>query len=576
MRIPSEMSEKPQQDASIAGHPRAWAGSRAPLSRRAFLGGAALVPAAPRVKAAEPGPVEAAGQGQQRAAKVFQIRTEAARLERLLPLVDHVSNGDEQRYLNRIGNYSKGLPHNNLGEVDPNAYNALLDALSSARTEDFEKLVMGCPDPARQRKLVNPQAGVAFDLEGADSHHLAIPPGPLFSSADQAGEIVELYWMALLRDVPFTEYGTNALAQAAAVDLSRLSDFRGPKSGGQVTAATLFRGFTPGDLAGPYISQFLLRPVPFGAQPIDSRMRTLMPGIDYMVQYPEWLEIQNGWQPAAAEQFDPVRRYIRNGRDLAQWVHIDVLFQAYFNAMLILLTPPDGSDQITGGGIGAPLNPGNPYNNLRNLTGFGTFGGPHIATMVAEVSTRALKAQWCQKWYVHRRLRPEAFGGRVHNRLANGANYPIHRDALNSAALGQVFSRSGTYLLPQVYPEGSPLHPSYGAGHATVAGACVTILKALLDESFEVPNPVVPAPDGQSLVPYVGGPLTVGGELNKLAANVAMGRNVAGIHWRTDYTESLKLGEAVAISVLRDQRLTYTEDFQGFTFRKFDGTGITV
>ena len=51
---------------------------------------------------------------------------------------------------------------------------------------------------------------------------------------------------------------------------------------------------------------------------------------------------------------------------------------------------------------------------------------------------------------------------------------------------------------------------------------------------------------------------------------------LAGIHWRSDYAESLKLGEAVTISILRDQRLTYQEDFGGYTFTKFDGTRITV
>ena len=178
---------------------------------------------------------------------------------------------------------------------------------------------------------------------------------------------------------------------------------------------------------------------------------------------------------------------------------------------------------------------------------------------------------------MHRRLRPEAFAGRIHNLLTHpGLNYPIHRDVLNSEALHQVFSRNRTYLLPQGYPEGSPLHPSYGAGHATVGGACVTILKALFDESFVISNPVAPAFDGLSLLHYSGPELTVGGELNKLAANIAIGRNFAGIHWRADYAESLKLGEAVAISVLRDQRLTYREDFTGFTFTKFDSTKVTV
>jgi hypothetical protein len=68
----------------------------------------------------------------------------------------------------------------------------------------------------------------------------------------------------------------------------------------------------------------------------------------------------------------------------------------------------------------------------------------------------------------------------------------------------------------------------------------------------------------------------VGGELNKLASNIATGRNIAGVHWCTDGIESLKLGEAVAISVLWDQRATYNEDFGGFTFTKFDGTIITI
>jgi len=107
----------------------------------------------------------------------------------------------------------------------------------------------------------------------------------------------------------------------------------------------------------------------------------------------------------------------------------------------------------------------------------------------------------------------------------------------------------------------------------------VTILKALFNESYVLPSPVVASQDGSALVPYTGpdaDQLTVGGELNKLAANIGVGRNIAGVHWRSDYVESLKLGEVIAISVLKDQRLTYAETFDGFTFTKFDGTKITV
>jgi hypothetical protein len=542
------------------------------VSRRALLGTVAGVAAASKLQSAEVRPSGA----DQRRDRALQIRHEAADREWEIPPPEHTTNGDEELYPNKIANYSKGMPHNQVGEVDLNAYGTLLSALATGQHADFENVIMGCPDPDLQRKFVNPQSGLAFDMEGTDSHQFAIPPAPAFSSAEEAGEMTELYWMALLRDVPFTEYGADPMAQAAARDLSRLSDFRGPKVRGRVTPDTLFRGFTGGDLVGPYISQFLLKPIPFGAQSIDQRMRTVAPAVDYMTEYDEWLNIQQGCQPERGNVFERVHCYIRNGRDLAEWVHQDVLFQAYFNACLILLAPPAASEEI--GGIGAALNAGNPYNQSRTQTGFGTFGPPYIASELAEVGPRALRAVWYQKWFVHRRLRPEAFGGRVHNRLTRPRlNYPIHSDVLDSTALSQVRQRFGGYLLPQAYPEGCPLHPSYGAGHATVAGACVTILKALFDQDFPIPDPVVPAPDGLSLVPYGGPRLTVGGELNKLAANIAMARNFAGIHWRSDYAQSLRLGEQVAIGVLRDQRLTYNEDFGGFTFTNFDGTEtITV
>ena len=48
-------------------------------------------------------------------------------------------------------------------------------------------------------------------------------------------------------------------------------------------------------------------------------------------------------------------------------------------------------------------------------------------------------------------------------------------------------------------------------------------------------------------VPYRGTALTVGGELNKLASNIALGRDTAGVHWRSDGIEGLKVGGAVAM-----------------------------
>lgn len=568
--------ETPNQDQ---GGSATNAKSSALTGRRRFLGSFSGVAAAAwaagaiglqpllgsrgsEVSATEIGPLL----GDDRADQALEIREAAAKAERAVPIPDHPDNGDEALYPTKIGNYSKALPHNRVGEVDLNAYDSLIAALSSGQPSDFEAIPL-----AGQRKLVNPQAGLAFDLEGTDSHQLALAAAPALASAEAAGELVELYWMALLRDVPFTAYHRDPLARAAATELSELTDFRGPKVGHRVTTGTLFRGLTPGDLTGPYLSQFLLKTVTFGSEEIQQQIRTLLPisagGADYLTDVNSWLLVQNGGNTGLSDRFDTTRRFVRTGRDLAQYVHVDVLFQAYFNACLILFD------------MGAPFNPGNPYNASNTQVGFGTFGPPHIAALLAEVATRALKAVWYQKWYVHRRLRPEEFGGRVHFTKTGVRSYPLHPDVLNADAVARVFSLNGTYLLPQAYPESCPTHPSYGAGHATVAGACVTILKAFFDESSVVPGPVVPSDDGLSLVPFTGphsGKLTVGGELNKLAANIATGRNFAGIHYRTDYSESVKLGEAIAISILRDQRGTYNESFSGFTFTKFDGTEITV
>jgi hypothetical protein len=72
------------------------------------------------------------------------------------------------------------------------------------------------------------------------------------------------------------------------------------------------------------------------------------------------------------------------------------------------------------------------------------------------------------------------------------------------------------------------------------------------------------------------GQITVNGEINKLASNIGMARNFAGVHWRTDYSDALKLGEAVALSILADQREMYGEEFSGFAIRRFDGASVTA
>lgn len=589
-------------DPRTAGERPTRTTPRAPVSRRHFLhgvGGAAgaslllslagstslTLLGTKRARAAEIGPLL----GQERADQALRVRRDAAQFQRDQPLPDHPCNGDEDRYPDdRLGSYTKAFRHNGLGDVVPGDYLLYLQALRAGSFADFDRIPRG-----GSRKQVDPQASYAYELEGADPYALTMRPAPAFDSAEEAGEMVELYWQALTRDVHFDDYAANPVTREAAADLSRLSDFRGPKEGdgNQVTPQTLFRNLFVGDLEGPYVSQLLLLPIPYGALPIVQQIRTVVPGVDYLIPYDDWLAVHNGAAPGA-NTFDPVRRYIRNGRDLGEYVHRDFPQQSWINAALILLGLATGNPLGTpvvpllfGTGLpifAFPFDRANPYNNSFFQEGFATFGAPDIIDLVGDVPNAALKAAWYQKWLVHRRLRPEEFGGRVHNHLVGAAQYPIHPDLFNASVLPQVAAYNwaqtgeGTYLLGQAFPEGSPTHPAYPSGHATYAGAAVTVLKAFFDESRGFDLPVTASADGTSLVP-IDVNLTIGGELNKLASNIAFGRNAAGVHWRTDAVEGLLLGEQVGIRYLQDLRRQYPEPFNGFTFTPFlGGDPVTI
>jgi len=123
---------------------------------------------------------------------------------------------------------------------------------------------------------------------------------------------------------------------------------------------------------------------------------------------------------------------------------------------------------------------------------------------------------------------------------------------------------------------GSAVPPAYRAGHATVAGACCTILKAYFDEDYILRDPVQADATGHSLIPYTRSALRLGDEVNKLANNIALGRDAAGVHYRSDGTGGLAVGEQQAIRLLQDCVNTCNEPLEGFTLTKFDGTQITI
>lgn len=591
-------------------------------------------------------------------------RFAAAEVSAQRPVDVHRSNGDELRLRDGAGaptyaaNFTKCLPHDKHGFLaDPTHYSEWVRAIDTGDPRDFLRLRLGpgefTPDgrytfdpgtrepihnwrvsyaaggeePPAVRAWESMGAGLTFDLEAADAQAFTMPPAPSADSQELIAEMAEVYWMALVRDVPFADWASGGAIEDARESLKRFWWFRAdrtdaldgvtdrlpasldrrrilsPDGTAPVELGQLFRGVTPGEQVGPYLSQFMLignrgvnasdtdRPVDdglisFGAMRIDQRVRVATRDVDYMITWEDFLDVQNGAHVGARETYETGHRFIATPRDLATYVHYDALYQAYLNACLILL------------GMGVPGDPGLPFQLpdwQDKQQGFAQFGGPHILTLVTEVATRALKAVRFQKFNVHRRLRPEGVGGWMYQRRNPAtpevterlAAFGSMEDAFaGSSGIGAALdARNGAenWLLPMAFREGSPAHPSYGAGHATVAGACVTILKAWFDHGRvllddDAPIAYAPNADGSALVDVsadLAAPLTVEGELNKLAANISIGRNWAGVHYYSDYIESFRLGERIAVSLLEEQKLTYGEAFS-LSVPLHDGTTIRL
>lgn len=597
-----------------------------------------------------------------------------------------------------IGNFHKTLPHNDFGEVIPAAYRKFERTclqIEAGAPLNFEEVPPGpitgpvqTPFAANAHpslvkgvaKLVSPMAGASTETLGPDPKTMEMLPAPACRSLSTTAEMIELYWMALLRDAPLVAFQAQGAAPnggcagvsahdvqlgysvtgrvsaalgainsafdaAVSVDadpgkLRAPLDLASGVGGADITLQTLFRGGLQDENHGPLISQFFLQPIGYGTQSISQKQVPYIAKRDFLTTHGDWLLAQNTGKDKYGRDYGNCnnysdqlhrgasyypagngQRYISTIRDIARFVNRDALHQAYFNAALFLL------------GIDAPLDEGNPYvaSRYSRETAFATLGGPDLLTLVSEVASRALKVVWRQKWLVHRRCRPEVFGGLLqmqHNGFGgNKRDYRLPTAAAGRPAFATALADtlaavnshnaalnggSGTYFLPMAFSAGSPAHPAYGAGHATVAGACVTVLKAWFDEDAKLVDVYATAnsnaavekispkdpPGGMLKILQPGyrktGPnledfcdpqeysgsdasnMTVGGELNKIAANVAMGRSMGGVHWRTDNTRSLRLGEQIAMEILRKRTNEYAERPVSFTFRSFDRQRVHI
>jgi len=560
------------------------------LDRRQFLGGMGLAVGAVvgggglAGLAAGEGTAEAAVEAPedpiQRRNSAYQIRHQAALDAKAFGIPHHPTNGDEELYPTKIGNHTRTLPHNALGEVDVDIYNQLVAAIANNDLAATELIPKG-----GRLGYVNPLGGLAFNVYGSDSEAITMPPPPAIASREWAAQMAELYWMALLRDIPFTEYDGHPLVAQACADLSAFPGYTGPRDPvtGQVTPQILFRLAYGGVTDGPIVSQFLLQTYFYNGTFVNGRVLHQIPNQDYITYFPEWVDAQNGFAvfPAAPpSDLDPTPRYLHDARGMGRNADGDFIHTAYTAVIL------------QAGALGMRSDPANPYVGSHRQGGFSTFGLAHVLSLVVGVIHSERQA-WFHKWNVHRYLRPEEGAGLVHKVKAGLRDYPLHPDLIaHSSVLPLLFESNrqmnvkrlgidaGSYMLPMIFRVGGPTFPSFPSGHATTAAACATVLKAWFDEDQPFPHPMVPTADGLGLVPYTpppgSPPLTIGGELNKLAHNYSLGRDMGGIHWRGDTEGGHVLGEELAIRFLREERPTYPEPFHGFTLTRFNGEKITI
>ena len=478
----------------------------------------------------------------------------------------HVKNIEENKYsktppepIDKPLNlqFSKGLQHDKYGNVDVVEFQKLITAIE---TNDIK--LLNDVKLAGELKLVTPSNVATVELfcpfKNEITQSKVLDKTPSVESDEAGTEMISLYHLSLLRDVPYTEWNLkNKLVRRAIKDLTGVSN----RETGPITAENLFRYPTASRNIGPYVSQFLLHTVPYGSGNIIQKYKSPAAGKDYVTTIKNYLSLQNG---TVLEKEVPtsIYRYIITPRDGIEYVHNDPPFQATYNAALILI------------GRKAPWNPLNPFFNgkIQNETNFIDLGLLDLTELISRTIRVSLLSSWYYKFF-SRRLRPENMGYLIQLALQDNKSRGKFKDfpklsnvILKSRVLERIYKKQKSYLLSQAYPEGCPLHPSANSGHAVFAWAGVTILKAFFDTSFQLDNIVVPTADGSSLDLYKDEKytLTVEDELNKLAFNIGNWRQVAGIHYFSDSENGANLGEAVAISILEDavKRYPYAAGYQ--------------
>ena len=142
----------------------------------------------------------------------YRIRVEAAELARCRLHPQHHANPDEHRYASAkyAMSFTKGLghcPETGL-VVDAKHFEAFRKAINEEMIDPFtlNVPVASMKKGEKRRKWEAPTAGVVYGLQGPDAQAVTMAPAPELGSAELAYEMAEVYELALLRDVPLTEF----------------------------------------------------------------------------------------------------------------------------------------------------------------------------------------------------------------------------------------------------------------------------------------------------------------------------------------------------------------------------------
>jgi sulfur transfer protein SufE len=154
---------------------------------------------------------------------------------------------------------------------------------------------------------------------------------------------------------------------------------------------------------------------------------------------------------------------------------------------------------------------------------------------------------------------------RAADELSEAAPNLLHWYTQAHKALRGCYKTSPLLFLPMTHQGNAPLNPSDFTDTLVVAGVMATLLKAV----FET------APRNLCAIRERNPERSLGADLNQLVANISLARLTAGGHYPAENHHDLRLGQTIALHILRDA-LAQDNRTASVSFQDFDGHDVTL